>query len=289
MEIKTQITVFGATGKIGSELLQLLSKAKIETIAVTRNIEKAINLPFVKWCQADIGIKQSLYATMQNSGSVFLLSGPSAGFVAEQNNVIQVAKEAGVKHIVKISSGAADKNSRFFIPKIHGEVEELLISSGIHYTILRPNGIMQNWLGDIAESVRKERKFYESTGDGKRAHVDRRDIAEVAFKCITEPEKSYDKIYFLTGDQAVNYWNIAAAIGNAINEKVEYVPISLNEARKAMEQKGMPVALIETFISYDEAQQNGETETVTDCVRTLLGKPARTLENFVLDHADKFK
>jgi NAD(P)H dehydrogenase (quinone) len=82
---------------------------------------------------------------------------------------------------------------------------------------------------------------------------------------ITEPEKNYDKIYFLTSDQAVNYWNVAEAIGNAINEKVEYVPISLNEARKAMEQKGMPFALIETFIPYDEAQQKGETETVTDC------------------------
>jgi hypothetical protein len=34
-----------------------------------------------------------------------------------------------------------------------------------------------------------------------------------------------------------------------------------------MEQKGMPFALIETFIPYDEAQQKGETETVTDCDR----------------------
>jgi uncharacterized protein YbjT (DUF2867 family) len=190
---------------------------------------------------------------------------------------------------VKVSSGAADKNSRFHIPRTHGEVEELLKLSGIHYTILRPNGIMQNWLGDIAKTIRSERKFYEATGDGKRAHVDRRDIAEVAFKCVTEPEKNYNKIYFLTSDKAINYWDVAKAITTALNEEVEYVPISLNAARKQMEQKGMPFALIETFISYDEAQRNGETETVTDNVKTLLGKPARSLENFVKDYVDSFR
>jgi uncharacterized protein YbjT (DUF2867 family) len=284
-----KITVFGATGKIGSELIKLLSEAKVEIIAVSRDVTKAIELPFVKWIQADIADKESLYGTMQGSNAVFLLSGHSPDFVAEQKNVIDVAKELGVKYIAKLSSGAANKNSKFHIPKTHGQVEDYLISSGIHYAMLRPNGIMQNWLGDIAESVKKERKFYEATGNGKRAHVDRRDIVEVAFRCLTEQEKNLDKVYLLTSDKAVNYFEIAEAISNAINEKVEYVPISYDEARAEMNKKGMPYALIETFISYDTAQANGKTEIVTDNVRTVLGKPARTLENFVKDYADKFK
>jgi uncharacterized protein YbjT (DUF2867 family) len=284
-----KITVFGATGKIGSELIQLLSQAKIETIAVTRNLERAVALPFIEWVQADIGIRQSLYATMKNSVSVFLLSGHSADFVKEQESVISAAKELSVKHIVKLSSGAADKNSKFYIPRTHGEVENILRLSGMHYTMLRPNGIMQNWLGDIAETVRHERKFFEATGNGKRAHVDQRDIAEVAFKCLTEPEKNYDKTYLLTSDKAVNYYEVAEAIGKVIHDKVEYVPISLQEARQEMEQKGMPPALIETFISYDTAQRNGETEIVSESVRTVLGKPARTLEDFARDYAGRFK
>ncbi|MFT3701330.1 MAG: SDR family oxidoreductase [Agriterribacter sp.] len=286
---KKKITVFGATGKIGGELLHLLSGAKIQAVAVTRNIESAVESPFIEWIQADLADKKSLYATMENSSSAFLLSGHSSGFVPEQKNAIDVARELHIKHIVKLSSGAVDKNSTFHIPRTHGEVEEYLISSGTHYTMLRPNGIMQNWLGDIAESIRKERKFYEATGTGKRAHIDRRDIAEVAFKCLTEPEKNYNKIYLLTSDRAVNYFDIAEVISRAINEKVEYVPISLEEARREMEQKGMPSALIETFISYDAAQRNGETEIVSDSVRTVLGKPARTLEHFAKDYVDCFK
>lgn len=283
------ITVFGATGKIGSELITLLSQATIDTIAVTRNMDKAVKLPFVQWIQADIADEQSLYATMENSDAVFLLSGSSADFVDEQKNVIRVAKKSGVKHVVKLSSGAADKDSPWYIPRTHGEVEDFLVSSGMYFTMLRPNGIMQNWLGGIAESVQKERKFYESTGSGRRAHVDRRDIAEVAFTCLTRPAENYNKVYLLTSGKAVNYFEVAEAIGNAIGETVEYIPVSLEQARLEMEKQGMPPALIDTFIAYDTAQLNGETAVVSDSVSRVLGRPARTLENFARDYADSFR
>ncbi|MGH1516608.1 NAD(P)H-binding protein [Chryseobacterium sp. JK1] len=113
----------------------------------------------------------------KNSKAVFLLSSPEPDFIEGQKNVIKVAKQLGIKHIVKLLSGDADSNSQFYIPRIHGAVDDYLIKSGINYTILRPMGIMQNWPGDIAKSVKKERKFYEATGKGKRVHVGLRDIA----------------------------------------------------------------------------------------------------------------
>lgn len=286
---KINITVFGATGNIGKELLTLLSNAKVHTIAVTRDKSKAIEMPFVSWIEADMSDKNSLANTMLDSNAVFLLSGVTKNFIEEQNNVINVAKELSVKHIVKLSSGAADHNSAFLIPKVHGEVEELLKLSGVTWTMLRPYGIMQNWLGDTAETVKKERKIYEATGDGKRAHVDRRDIAEVAFKVLTEPEKHQNKEYTLTSDNAVNYKQIANAISKEINSSVEFIPLTIDEAKQQMEQAGMPQFLIDTFISYDTAQLNGLTEIVTNNVKTILGKPARTVENFAKDYAELFR
>lgn len=99
----------------------------------------------------------------------------------EQNNVIEVAKTSGVAHLVKLSSGALDEH--FYIPhspiaQVHGEIESLLKASGVPWTILRPNGFMQNWLGELAQTVKSERKIYEATGEGKRAYIDIRDIAE---------------------------------------------------------------------------------------------------------------
>jgi len=283
------ITVFGATGNIGKELIALLSEAKIPTIAITRNINNAIKLPFIEWTEADMADNNSLEMPLSKSKVVFLLSGASKNFVQEQNNVIEIAKQQGVSHIVKLSSGAADKNSPYYIPKIHGKVEDFLKTSGINWTMLQPNGIMQNWLLDTAESVKKERKIFEATGNGKRSHIDRRDIAEVAFNCLTEPQKHINKTYFLTSEKAVNYSEIAEAISKVINEKVTYIPLSIDEARQQMQNAGMPPFLIDTFISYDTAQRDGKTAIVTDHVRSIIGKPARTVEQFAIDYADKFK
>lgn len=289
MENKRNITVFGATGKIGKELLSYLSIGNILTVAVTRNRNKAFTMPSVEWVEADMADKKSLYKTMENSKIVFLLSGQSSDFVMEQNNVIDVARELSVEHIVKLSSGAADRNSHLHIPKVHGQVEEYLKTSGIGWTMLRPNGIMQNWLGELAQSVKRERKIFEATGDGKRAHVDRRDITEVAFKVLTESEKHKGKTYLLTSMMAVNYKQVADAISRIIKEKVEFVPLTIDEVRQQMEHSGMPQWAVETFLAYDESQREGKTEFVSTDVEDILKKPARTLEGFMKDYIDYFK
>lgn len=286
---ETHVAVFGATGNIGRDLIALLSQAKIPTLALTRDLGKAAELPFVEWMKADMGDPESLIRPLALSEVVFLLSGASSDFVREQGNVIRVARQQGVRHVVKLSSGAADKNSPYFIPRIHGEVESLLKSSGMGWTLLQPNGIMQNWLMDTADTVRRERKIYEATGDGKRSHVDRRDVAEVAFHCLTKSREHLDRTYFLTSDKAVGYAEIAEAIGNSIQETVTFVSLSLDEARLQMQQAGMPSFLVDTFIAYDEAQRAGKTDSVTRHVSTILGRPARTVEQFARDYADQFR
>lgn len=52
MNQQTYITIFGATGKIGRELIQFLSTVHIPTIAVTRDKTKAISLPLEEWVEA---------------------------------------------------------------------------------------------------------------------------------------------------------------------------------------------------------------------------------------------
>ncbi|MBB6126763.1 NmrA family NAD(P)-binding protein [Mucilaginibacter lappiensis] len=294
MENNKYITVFGATGKIGMELLRFLSAADIKTIAVTRDKNKAVTIPCVDWVEADMANKESLYKAMNNTKAVFLLSGHSNSFVEEQGNVIEVAKEKGVGHIVKLSSGAVDKDSPFYIPgsfiaKVHGEVEALLKTSDIPWTLLQPNGFMQNWLGELAQTVKHERKIYEATGDGKRAYLDIRDIAEVAFRILINPEPHAGKAYLLTGGQAVNFTEIAAIIGAEIGEVVEFIPLNPGEAHQRMEKKGMPAVAVQSILAYAEAQRNNQATYVSPAVSTILNKPARTVKAFVEDHVTLFK
>lgn len=289
MTTKDKITVFGATGKVGKELLVFLSKAAIPTIAVTRDKSKAHPRPYIEWTEADMHKRETLMQTMDNSKAVFLATNVNQNFVQEQTNVIEIANECGVKHLVKISSPGADKHSPNFIARPNGEVDDLLKTSGVDYTILQPNSFMQNWLGSFSETIQKERKIIEATADGKKPFIDTRDIGEVAYKILTNPDVHKNKTYLLTGGVAVSYGQVAEAISQAIGQKVEYISLSIEEARKRMTEKGMPPMMIETFISIAEGQRNGKADYVNTVGEQLLGKKLITIEQFARDYSQAFK
>lgn len=289
MNNQNNITVFGATGKIGKELLTFLSQANIPTIAVTRDKNKVKALPNVEWIEADMGNEETLEQTMKNSKSVFLASSVNQNFATEQNNVIESAKRCGVQHIVKLSSPGADKNSQNFIARPNGEVEEFLKASDVNFTIIQPNSFMQNWLGYFSETIQRERKIYEATGEGKKPFIDTRDIAEVAFTILTHPENHINKTHLLTGGVAVNYRQVSEAIGKAIGEKVEYISMTSEEAKQRMEQKGMQPMMINTFIAIAEGQRNGKADFVNTVGEEILGKKLTTVEQFAKDYLESFR
>ncbi|MBB6499832.1 NmrA family NAD(P)-binding protein [Pedobacter cryoconitis] len=288
------ITVFGATGNIGIELLHHLSKAQLSTVAVTRDINKAKPMDNVRWIEADITDQASLQNVLKHGGTVFLLSGHGPAFVQQQKNVIEVAAAYGVHHLVKLSSGAVAQDSPFYIPdsfigKAHGEVEQFLKSSGLNWTILQPNAFMQNWLGDLAVTVKQEHKIYEATAEGKRAYIDLRDISEVAFKVLTEPEKHAGKTYLLTGQEAVNFYDVAEIISEVTGKETGFTALSIAGARERLEKKGLPLIAIQSILAYAEAQREGKTAYVSDAVSTILKRPARSVQSFVEDHLAYFR
>jgi uncharacterized protein YbjT (DUF2867 family) len=289
MRNSNKITLFGATGKIGKELLVLLSQANVPTIAVTRDKSKAKAMPGIEWSEADMNNRETLIQTMVGSNAVFLATSVNQNFVQEQNNVIDIAKECGVKHIVKLSSPGADKNSQNFIARPNGEVEEFLKSSGVDFTIIQPNAFMQNWLGYFSATIQKERKIFEATGEGKKPFIDARDIAEVAYKILTNPVEHLNKTYLLTGGIAVSYGQVAEAISQAIGEKVEYVSMSIEEARQRMTEKGMPPMMINTFIAIAEGQRNGKADFVNTVGEHLLDRKLITVEQFAKDYSEAFR
>ncbi|WP_288429365.1 NmrA family NAD(P)-binding protein [uncultured Spirosoma sp.] len=285
---QTTITLFGATGKIGIEVLQLLSDAKVNTRAVTRNTQKAVSLPYINWVEADMNDPVSLEPTIDAGQCLFLLSPMSEHMVRQQINVIEVARRKAAAHIVKLSSGAVDVNASQPIARAHGQIEAALHHSDLNWTMLRPNGFMQNWLGELAHTVRHERTIYETTGDGKRAFIDLRDIAAVAYTILTQPREHRHKAYFLTGGEAVSYRQLANCIARTIGQPVTYIDLEPDQARQRMAQKGMPSWLIDTVLAYAQEQRNGQADVVSDAVPLILAKPARTMEAFIAEHARQF-
>jgi uncharacterized protein YbjT (DUF2867 family) len=289
MKDKFEVTVFGGTGKTGNEVVRLLSAAGVTALAVSRNVHNAAPLPGITWRPADMLHMESLYPVLAQSKTILLYSAMNEQIVEAQCNVIEAAVSAGVQHIVKLSSAAADPRSALFIPRAHGEIEECLKNSGINATLLRPTGFMQNWLQSIAPTVKSQRKIYEATGEGKRAYIDLRDIAAVAFAVLTAPEKHIAHAYELTGSEALNYRQIAALLGAAVGEDVTYVSLGIEEAYERMQQRKMPAWAIDTLTGYAKEQREGRTAAVSPDVEQILMRPARSAAAFINEHLAAFK
>src|SRR5205085_3355217 len=114
---------------------------------------------------------------------------------------VAAAKEAGLKHIVKLSVLGVDSDADFLFGKQHRQAERDIVDSEIAFTFLRPNFFMQNFLGQA--SIKSQGAFYDSSGDARASHVDVRDIAATAVAALTESGHE-GKVYDITGPRALS-------------------------------------------------------------------------------------
>jgi uncharacterized protein YbjT (DUF2867 family) len=283
------VTVTGSTGTIGAELVRLLSSRQLPTRAVLRDTTRIRALPHVAWMQADLRDVDVLEPALAGTTRLFLLTGNDAGFAKTQIQIIEAATHLNVEHVVKLSALGASDHSKSAIAREHWDVEQALQRSGLRWTILRPHAFMQNWLGDVAESVRAEAVIYSPIGDGRVPFIDARDIAEVAFEALVNPEAHADRKYFLTGGEAVGMADLTQVISEATGTAVAYQAISMDEARSRMQARGISPEMIEATIAIAAYQKaGGATATVSDKVARILGRPPRSIRDFVRDYASHF-
>ena len=143
------ILVTGARGTVGRELTALLQARGQPFRALARNPEKAksATLPGGVWRQGDFVAPDTLRAAFDGIECLFLLCGAQPDMDILEINAVEAAKQAGVGRIVKISVPNASETGIAALQRLHGRCEAALGASGIAWTVLRPNGFMQNLYG----------------------------------------------------------------------------------------------------------------------------------------------
>jgi uncharacterized protein YbjT (DUF2867 family) len=283
------ITVTGSTGTIGSELVRLLSEADAPTRAVYRSARNLQALTGVVWLKADLRDEAVVEPVLAGTTRLFLLSSNDAGFGKLQIETLRAAERLGVQHVVKLSALGASNHSKSGIAREHWDVEQAVQQSAMTWTILRPHSFMQNWLGEVAETVRAEGTIYSAIADGRVPFIDTRDIAAVAAAALLDPDTHAGRRYFLTGGEAIGFADVAAALSEATGKPVKYQPISTDEARSRMQARGLPSDLIDATMALSEYQRaGGPTAKVSDSVERILGRSPRTVRDFARDFADRF-
>lgn len=255
------ILIFGSSGTVGSE--------------VARQLEAA-GVPF----------RRANRQAPDFSGvdKVFLVT---PGDPAVEIAIVDAAKAAGVKHVVKLSVyGAADEAFEF--GRIHRSVEKAIEKSGMDWTFLRPNGFMQNMANYNGATIKSQGAFYGSAGAGRVSHVDVRDIAAVAVAALTQPGHE-NKAYTLSGPEALTYDEVASKLSAVVGREVKYVDLPPDQLQGGLTAAGIPADYANKLLDLNRHYKENQMSRVTTDVKAVTGREARSFDDYARDNAAAFR
>jgi uncharacterized protein YbjT (DUF2867 family) len=221
----------------------------------------------------DLNDAASLRAALEGVDSVFYIA---PAFLPREAEVgiafVELAVEAGVRRVV-FSSVIHPILSALGNHAQKGPVEEVLLTSGMEYTLLHPTLFFQDftesWLRIVDTGVLAE----PWSVDSRFSRVDYRDVAEVAAIALTE-----DRLLYGTFELCAQGWldrkDVAAVISKVLGR-----PITANrldpKATAAAAGSGGP-GLERMFEWYDKRDLLGSALSL----RAILGREPRTLLAF---------
>ncbi len=202
-------------------------------------------------------------------------------------NLVAAARTYEVEHIVFHSVMGADAATTT-IAQWHQKAERHIKASGISFTFLRPNFVMQDFLTRQGENIRREDKIIAPLGDARISYVDARDVAACAAECLTA-ESCHGKGYTLTGPEALSLYDVAAILSDVMGRTIEYKSVSEDEARRRLEEEGAPGWLIEAHIDRHERYRvGGIGAETTSSVKDITGREPHNFRVFAETHADSW-
>ena len=284
------ILITGATGTTGREVVKELSRLGARGVrALVRDPARAdfIREAGFETVAGDFERPETLGAALAGVERALLLTPPTPDTVTHHRGFIEAAGGAGVRHVVKLSAIGAGADQPEGFGRWHGQAEDLLKSSGLRWTMLRPNFFMQNLLGQ-ARQIAATGSIFQPVGDARASFIDVRDIAAVAARALTE-EGHEGQTYTLTGPEALSYQDVAAKLSEAAGRTITYVPISPEQFRAGALGAGLPEWLVSALERLNEILAAGRAAEVTDAVRRAGRKEPTTFGQFARDHAEAFK
>ena len=272
-------------GKVGSETVRRLRERDAAVRVLVRDPAKAALLAAAgaEIAEGDLDAPATIDDAMTGVSTVVLVS---PAVPAQELNVVASAARAGAGHVVKATSKAS-ADSPIARRRWQAEIEAGLAASGIPHTLLRSNAYMQNVLA-LAPAITKTSSFGSAAGKGRSGLVDARDVAAVAAEVAVSPAAHAGQAYWLTGPGLISNYDVAAILSELLGRTITYQELTVEENTEAMISAGVPEQIAKMNAQAFSLAADGDAEWVTEDVPSLLGRPARSFQQFANDYAAAF-
>jgi NAD(P)H dehydrogenase (quinone) len=286
------ITVIGATGRVGSLVVQRLINAGTAVRVLVRDAGKAQRLfgdiPQLETVPVHLDDLAAVTTGLTGSEAVFLAMG-SIGLEANlQRIVIQAAAATpGLRQLVRLSVLNAGPDSLGINQRGHWSLDFAAQVAGVPYTTIRPAIFFASILVGAPE-IKASRTWTGLASTGRVALSDHRDTAEAAVHVLTDPS-TWGQHHDLTGPRQVSWPEALDTLSAELGETVTFRTTSAFELIQRLTRAGVKPGQAELLVTREWAILAGENERTTSTVHGLTGQQPRTIEDFFRENRESFR
>ncbi|WML55208.1 SDR family oxidoreductase [Neobacillus sp. PS3-12] len=275
-----KILVTGATGKLGSKVVEtLLKTVPASELAVSvRNPEKAeaLRARGVEVRHGDFDLPETLDSAFSGIDRLLIISadGDNETRIRQHANAVAAAQRASVKFIAYTSLVNATESQNLFAPT-HKATEAAIVNTGIPYSFLRNNWYLENEIPSI-QGVQAGAPWVTSAEDGKVGWAPQQDYAEAAAAVLTG-DGHENSVYELSG-RLLKQEEIAAALGEVIGKEVAVQQVDDATYADIMKGVGVPDFLIPLVVDIQKSIRENTLAVESNDFEKLLGRPATPIK-----------
>lgn len=191
------VLIAGGTGRLGTVVVELLTKRGQTLRVLTRDRDRAKHLPpSVEVVVGNVRDRARLDAAVSGTKVVISSiqglddpkSSPDATDRVGNQNLIDAAKQAGVDQFIFVSGRPAAPNHPMSMARAKYAAEQYLKQSGLSWTIVRPGAYMEFWASLVGKPI-LETGQTRMLGPGTRPmnFVSVRDVALAVERAVIDP------------------------------------------------------------------------------------------------------
>jgi uncharacterized protein YbjT (DUF2867 family) len=284
-------TVIGATGRVGSAVVQNLLSGDTRVRVLVRDTGKARQRfgdgPQVEILPVHLTDPAAVAAGLKGSDTAFLAMG-SVGIEANlQRIAIQAAAAtAGLKQLVRLSVLNAGPDSLGINQRGHASIDFAAQLAGIPYTTIRPAIFSASVLAGAPE-IRDTRTWTGLADTGRVALCDHRDVADAVVRILTD-SSTWGQHHDLTGPRQVSWPETMQVLSAELGHAVTFSTTGAFDLVQRIVRSGAAPGQAELLVTREWAIIAGENERVTSTVRDLTRHEPRTIENFFRENRASF-
>lgn len=279
-----KVLVTASTGTIGSRVVKQLEKqSQVEILEGSRQPQRAGQIHF------DFAKEDVVLSALKKVDKVVLITPASPTELETGVRFVQIAKDAGLKHLVFMSIHRVEEAP--LIPHFASKVaiQKELEKSGLMWTTVAPNNFYQNDYF-FKSSLLDHGIYPQPFGNVGLSRVDADDIADALVQSLLR-EELRGQIFPLIGPEALTAKQTSEMYSQYLGAPILYGGDDL-ERWEESNKPYLPAWLLADWKQmYMFFQRQGLKATVADYIQQekILNRPAKTFESFVKETIQAWK